>query len=122
MNRAIRRAAVLVALTAAPGRAQSTQPVQTALDILRRDNAWTLDQQVSLCEIPAPPFKEGPRAAAYARRMEALGYRTTIDQVGNVIATRAGTGGSIAPLRTSTRRQTPHPALTPPLPAGHDAA
>ena len=93
MNRAIRRAAVLVALTAAPGRAQSTQPVQTALDILRRDNAWTLEQQVSLCEIPAPPFKEGPRAAAYARRMEALGYRTTIDQVGNVIATRAGTGG-----------------------------
>ena len=93
MNQAIRRAAVLMALTAAPGRAQSTPPVQAALDILRRDNAWTVEQQVSLCEIPAPPFKEGPRAAEYGRRMEALGYRTTIDQVGNVIATRAGTGG-----------------------------
>lgn len=75
--------------------AQSTpgDPVQAALDILRRDNAWTLEQQVALCEIPAPPFKEAVRAAEYARRLEALGYRATIDQIGNVIATRAGTGG-----------------------------
>lgn len=94
MIRTARIAAVLVLLTHPAGLAQSTpgDPVQAALDLLRRDNAWTLEQQVALCEIPAPPFKEAVRAAEYARRIEALGYRATIDQVGNVIATRPGTG------------------------------
>jgi acetylornithine deacetylase/succinyl-diaminopimelate desuccinylase-like protein len=67
--------------------------VRAALETLKADNAWTLEQQVSICEIPAPPFKEEQRAQEYRRRLEALGLRNVrIDSVGNVIAERPGTG------------------------------
>ena len=67
--------------------------VQSALAAIRSDNAWTLDQQASICEIPAPPFKEGERSLEFKRRLEALGYSDVrIDAVGNVIATRTGKG------------------------------
>jgi len=67
--------------------------VKRALDRLKADNAWTIDQQVSICEIPAPPFKETARGAEYKRRLEALGLTVRIDSIGNVIAERRGTGG-----------------------------
>lgn len=67
--------------------------VAAALASIRADNAWTLDQQASICEIPAPPFKEAVRAAEYKRRFEALGIKDVrIDAEGNVIATRPGKG------------------------------
>lgn len=66
--------------------------VRRALDRIKADNAWTLDQQVSICEIPAPPFKESVRGAEYKRRLEALGLTVRIDSIGNVIAERRGTG------------------------------
>lgn len=66
--------------------------VISALAAIKADNAWTLEQQTSICEIPAPPFKEAVRAAEYKRRFEALGYKNVrIDSVGNVIAERIGT-------------------------------
>ncbi len=83
-------------LAAAPLGAAAQLPddpaVRRALSLLERDNAWTLEQQVSLCEIPAPPFKEEHRAAEYARRFQALGYQPTVDSIGNVIAIRKGSG------------------------------
>ena len=66
--------------------------VRRAIDRIKADNAWTLDQQVSICEIPAPPFKESVRGAEYKRRFEALGLTARIDSIGNVIAERRGTG------------------------------
>ncbi len=95
MNRTHSLVAALLAGAPITTRAQpAPEPsVRAALDILRRDNAWTLEQQISLCEIPAPPFKEAVRGAEYARRLEALGYRAVTDRIGNVIATRPGTGG-----------------------------
>ena len=67
--------------------------VRAALETIQRDNAWTLDQQVSICEIPAPPFKEQQRGEEYRRRFEALGLRNVrIDAEGNVIAERPGVG------------------------------
>ena len=66
--------------------------VKRALDRIKADNAWTLDQQVSICEIPAPPFKESVRGAEYKRRLEALGLTVRMDSIGNVIAERKGTG------------------------------
>jgi tripeptide aminopeptidase len=60
--------------------------VTAAFDALQRDNAWTIDQQVSICEIPAPPFKEQARAAEYAKRFRELGVQNVrIDKEGNVI-------------------------------------
>ena len=70
----------------------ATNPaVKRALDRLKADNAWTIEQQVSICEIPAPPFKETARGAEYKRRLEALGLTVRIDSIGNVIAERRGT-------------------------------
>ena len=67
--------------------------VRAALQAIRDDNAWTLDQQVSICEIPAPPFGEARRAAEFRRRLTALGLRNVrIDAEGNAIGERPGTG------------------------------
>ena len=38
--------------------------VRSVLDSLKASNAWTLEQQVALCEIPAPPFMETARGIA----------------------------------------------------------
>lgn len=61
-----------------------------ALESLKATNAWTVDKQVALCEIPAPPFKERTRGEAFRREMIALGYAARIDEVGNVVAEVAG--------------------------------
>lgn len=67
-------------------RAASHDAVRQAFAALERDNAWTLDQQVSLCEIPAPPFKETARGLAFRDRLVALGVQQVrIDREGNVI-------------------------------------
>ena len=68
--------------------------LRAALDTIKAQEAWTVDQQISLCEIPSPPFKEATRAAEYGRRLRALGLTNVrSDSVGNVIAERRGTGG-----------------------------
>lgn len=67
--------------------------LRAALDSIKAQEGWAVDQQISLCEIPAPPFKEATRAAEYRRRLQSLGLtEVRIDSVGNVIAERRGTG------------------------------
>lgn len=81
------------AATAVPKSTATNPKVQQALATIKADNAWTLDQQASICEIPAPPFKEAARAAEYKKRLEALGLKNVrIDSEGNVIGERPGTG------------------------------
>ena len=64
-----------------------------ALDTIKAQEPWTIDQQLSICEIPAPPYKEATRAAEFRRRLQALGMpNVRIDSVGNVIAERRGVG------------------------------
>src|SRR5262245_66153888 len=86
---------LLFLLVVSPLAAQTTNPrLRAALDMIKADTAWTLEQQQSICEIPAPPFKEGARAAEFRRRLEALGLRSVrIDSIGNVVAERRGAGG-----------------------------
>lgn len=85
-------------LAALPLGAQSPIPltnpkVRAALDMIKADNAWTLQQQVELTQIASPPFKETTRGAEYKRRLEAVGFKNVrIDSIGNVIAERPGTG------------------------------
>jgi acetylornithine deacetylase/succinyl-diaminopimelate desuccinylase-like protein len=75
-----------------PGAAARRPEVRRALDALRAANARTLDEQVSICEIPAPPFKEAVRGRELARRFTALGLRNVrTDAEGNVIGERPGT-------------------------------
>jgi len=95
------RSLLVLALAVAPLQPASAQDVrladqdpvvQRALAALKRDQSWTLDQQIAICEIPAPPFKEAARADDFKRRLIALGYvDTRIDAVGNVI-TQVGSG------------------------------
>ncbi len=65
-----------------------------ALESLQATNAWTLDRQVALCEVAAPPFKEAARAEMFRREMVAIGYPAArIDEAGNVVAEATGTAG-----------------------------
>src|SRR5213075_2169287 len=70
----------------------AAQSIDSVLTILKTDNRWTLSQQKSLCEIPAPPFHEAARGAEYKRRLEALGLRARVDSMGDVIAELPGGG------------------------------
>lgn len=107
MIRAVTRAAALVlgagapaliacagaqpSTTMAPATIATRPMVRAALDRLRADNAWTLDQQESICEIPAPPFGEARRAEEFRRRLVELGLTNArIDSEGNVVARRRG--------------------------------
>ncbi len=91
---------VLAGAAAQPASAQNVRladqdpVVRRALAALQRDQAWTLAQQIAICEIPAPPFKEAARADDFKRRLIALGYLDTrIDAVGNVITQVGGGSG-----------------------------
>jgi len=85
-----------VILLAAPLALAAQQPADAlalakALATLKTDNAWTLQQQAALCEVPAPPFKEQARGIAFRREMIALGYSAArIDEVGNVVTEVSG--------------------------------
>ncbi|MBI3504461.1 MAG: M20/M25/M40 family metallo-hydrolase [Proteobacteria bacterium] len=98
--RAVTPAAVLAAvlapalLAAQIAVVQPDHPaVKRALDGIKASNAWMLTQQMQLCEIPSPPFKERLRAEEFRKRMVALGYpQARIDSVGNVVTEIAGAG------------------------------
>lgn len=80
----------------APGVAiPHTNPrVASALEKLKTDEPWLVQQQISICEIEAPPFKEQRRAQDYVNRFKALGYSNArLDSTGNVIVERPGTPG-----------------------------
>ena len=83
------RLAAVATLAPAALFAQNDPPgnpaIRAAMDRIRTDNTWTVEQQVSICEIPAPPFMEERRAAEMKRRFEALGLQNVrIDSIGNV--------------------------------------
>ncbi|MBA3580231.1 MAG: M20/M25/M40 family metallo-hydrolase [Gemmatimonadaceae bacterium] len=68
--------------------------VRSALDNLRAADAWLIEQQISICQIEAPPFKERRRAEDFAARFRALGYANArLDSIGNVIVERPGEPG-----------------------------
>jgi acetylornithine deacetylase/succinyl-diaminopimelate desuccinylase-like protein len=65
--------------------------VKAAVAAARALEPQTLDDQIRLCEIPAPPFKEGRRAAAYRQMLADAGLRSVRqDEAGNVIGERPG--------------------------------
>jgi acetylornithine deacetylase/succinyl-diaminopimelate desuccinylase-like protein len=68
--------------------------VRQALEAARAGEPQTIEDQIAICQIEAPPFREQRRAEDYRRRLEALGLRNVrIDSVGNVIAERPGEPG-----------------------------
>jgi acetylornithine deacetylase/succinyl-diaminopimelate desuccinylase-like protein len=74
-------------------------PVKAAMKYLRDDDRRTLQEQIELAQIPAPPFKESVRAQDFAARLRAAGLEdVAIDATGNVIGKRKGHGNTPAPL------------------------
>jgi acetylornithine deacetylase/succinyl-diaminopimelate desuccinylase-like protein len=69
----------------------SAPEVQKAIDFIKAIEPQTLAEQVAICEIPAPPFKEEKRAAYFKKRFAQLELTNVrIDGVGNVIGERPG--------------------------------
>lgn len=112
----MKNALAVALLLLQPVRLAAQEPdarTRAALDQLRTDNAWTIEQQISICEIPAPPFNEGRRAAEFARRLEAAGLRNVrIDSVGNVIGERPGRGRDSSVVILSGHLDTVFPEST----------
>ncbi|MCX7371283.1 MAG: M20/M25/M40 family metallo-hydrolase [Alphaproteobacteria bacterium] len=64
-----------------------------ACAVLRAEHDRTVEDIIRLTEIPAPPFGEGPRAAAYLDMLRAHGLEEVEqDEVGNVLGRRRGFG------------------------------
>src|SRR5215831_4485531 len=64
-----------------------TPEVQKAFLLIDRDGHGNLQDMVRICEIAAPPFREGERAEYLRRRLEETGLsRVEIDEEGNCIA------------------------------------
>jgi acetylornithine deacetylase/succinyl-diaminopimelate desuccinylase-like protein len=75
----------------APAKVAGLPTMKRVLDSLRVTNAWTLDQQASICEVPAPPFKEKARGEELMRRFRQHGLQSVrVDAEGNVIGERPG--------------------------------
>jgi tripeptide aminopeptidase len=65
--------------------------VRSALESIKAAEAQTIETQISLCEIEAPPFKETRRAEVYARLFREAGLQNVrIDKAGNVLGNRPG--------------------------------
>jgi tripeptide aminopeptidase len=73
-------------------RLAARKDVAEAIRFIEASEAAVIDDQIRLCEIPAPPFKEGHRADALKKDFVTLGLANVrIDEAGNVIGERAGT-------------------------------
>ncbi len=68
--------------------------LKVALETIDRQHDRIVDDIIRLTEIPAPPFKEDARAAAYLEMLRAHGLaRVERDAEGNVMGLRRGSGG-----------------------------
>lgn len=85
-----------VAATAKPAIAdlRARKDVAAAMaTIMELESDWAIKRLIELTEIPAPPFEEKARGLAFARMLREIGgLDVRIDDVGNVIARREGTG------------------------------
>lgn len=72
----------------------ASRPFDVARKSLAADYDRIVSEIVTLTEIPAPPFKEAKRAAAYMEMLRAAGLQDVeMDEEGNVMGLRKGTGG-----------------------------
>jgi tripeptide aminopeptidase len=102
--------------TSIGGRLMADAAIKKAIEGVQRDEPFVIEQQMRLCEIPAPPFGESARAAAYKHAFEGLGLTNVrVDTAGNVLGDRDG----LSPrphLVLSAHLDTVFPADTPVTP------
>lgn len=87
--------------------------VRQSLLFLERDAGRTLDEQLALTSIEAPPFKEAARAARFRELLAQAGLGAArIDAEGNVIAVRQGAAADGPVLVLSAHLDSVFPAGT----------
>jgi tripeptide aminopeptidase len=65
--------------------------VKQALAAVKRNEPHFIEEQIRICEIPAPPFHEETRARELERLFQQLGLQDVrIDKAGNVVGVRPG--------------------------------
>jgi acetylornithine deacetylase/succinyl-diaminopimelate desuccinylase-like protein len=62
------------------------RPVRECLQWFTREKQWINEIHLQLCRVPAPTFQEAERAQWFAGQFAALGWETSIDRAGNVLA------------------------------------
>ena len=68
-----------------------TPAVRAAVEFAKTDEMRTIDDQIRICEVEAPPFQEAKRAELYAGMFRDAGLKNVrIDAEGNVIGERPG--------------------------------
>lgn len=68
-----------------------TPAVRAAVDFAKTDEMRTIEDQIRICEVEAPPFQEAKRAEMYAALFRETGLKNVrIDPEGNVIGERPG--------------------------------
>jgi acetylornithine deacetylase/succinyl-diaminopimelate desuccinylase-like protein len=91
------RAVALLAASASMGSAQDPArlmqdpAVKSALAAAKRNEPHFIDEQIRICEIPAPPFHEDARGRELERLFRQMGLQDVrTDKAGNVIGVRPG--------------------------------
>src|SRR3974390_989735 len=83
-----------LAISAFPQTIQSLMDdakIKKALEAARVNEPHVVDEQIRICEIPAPPFMEEARSKEFERLFRQLGLQEVrIDKAGNVIGVRPG--------------------------------
>ncbi|NIP59209.1 MAG: M20/M25/M40 family metallo-hydrolase, partial [Gemmatimonadetes bacterium] len=75
-------------------RVRQNPAVREAMRIIEETDDRTIQDQIELTEIPAPPFNEDARAARYVEMLREVGVDSVwIDAEGNVLGLREGTIG-----------------------------
>src|SRR5690348_6142839 len=80
---------ILAAVSAAAAQDGAVAQDTAALAAAERNEPSIVEEQIRLCEIPAPPFHEEARAREMERQFRRLGLENVrIDKAGNVIGVR----------------------------------
>jgi acetylornithine deacetylase/succinyl-diaminopimelate desuccinylase-like protein len=78
---------------------RSSPGFKAAAEALARDHDRIVAETITITEIPAPPFKEARRAAAYLEMLKAHGLADVeMDAEGNVMGLRRGAGKAGGPM------------------------
>jgi tripeptide aminopeptidase len=65
--------------------------IKAALEVAKTSEPQTIDDQIRICEVPAPTFKESARGEMLRRAFQQVGLRNVhVDDVGNVLGDLTG--------------------------------
>jgi tripeptide aminopeptidase len=82
---------VLACFAQSPADLAQDPTVRAAFDAAKRNEPQAIEREISVCEIPAPPFHEEVRGRELKRLFDELGlHDVRIDAAGNVIGVRPG--------------------------------